>query len=394
MLEGCTSILPPPFDRLGRFKAVTTYHVNSAHVRWKEEILTPLFPNSTYVTVLRWPYTEWLSTYEYFDDKRPPSRFHWTPEKYLIAIDSFYEEMSAMERLHFVNSMCFDLGVEAEDSIRVHEIPSIGQDLIDRMHRAMPAGAIILEKLDESLVMMKRDMGWALTDVTYLSSKIPYDLLSNGTNLIPPVVSRYNTANFSDEARSQFEKWIGCDLAIYRHFDEMLEGKIVEADKADEAARGDVVSDHSGDGGITFRQEVALLRHLNELLREMCDDFIDVKLPKKYSHLCKVQDWKDPSTSNGRKERSAEEDHEIDDSLMIPIEEYFWRLETSGMDRQTRGGGDDDLPLEFRDPIYWLTKPFSDVLVRDYCCLFAAGEHAEPPTRFMWKRFPQVGGYT
>ena len=184
------------------------YNIISHHAIYNKNEMEALMPNDTvYFAILRDPFRNFVSAFQYYDiekklnmNKRYP---HKSYEEFLRHPKK-YEQLAIHLNvpLQTKNIMSFDLGLHLLKGV------SLLQDrilFIDRNFKLI----LILEHLEESLVLMKRYFCWDLKDILYLH-------LNMGVKTPPPTVDQVNMhKNYSAK-----------DYRLYDYFNQTLWKKI------------------------------------------------------------------------------------------------------------------------------------------------------------------------
>ncbi|XP_048740818.2 galactose-3-O-sulfotransferase 3-like isoform X1 [Ostrea edulis] len=181
-----------------------TFDILCNHVIYNRAAFKKIFKTRTfYFTILREPVSNFLSALNYYgltdgyirkllmeNTSNPIANFLKNPR--------VYEPMNVYHSFTD-NRQLFDLGFSPEASPRDPEsvrrfIKSIEEDF----HFVM-----ILEYFDESLILLKRLMGWGFKDILYI-----------------PQNKRRQTlvSNLTENDKLYFYKWNSGDLMLYKHF--------------------------------------------------------------------------------------------------------------------------------------------------------------------------------
>eukprot|EP00045_Choanoeca_perplexa_P011236 m.118025 g.118025 ORF g.118025 m.118025 type:complete len:811 (+) comp15558_c0_seq1:144-2576(+) len=138
----------------------------SAHVRYSAPALDALVPDAQYITVLRSPVTHVKSSWSYWGipthilgNKGP----HLSLEEFVSDPNKYWSVANRGDKFLLLNNQCFDLGLNNEPD----------QAAVDALRTDMDRRffSLITDHMDESLVLLKKEMCWDLEDVLYISLK-------------------------------------------------------------------------------------------------------------------------------------------------------------------------------------------------------------------------------
>lgn len=175
------------------------------HVVYNKEDFVSILPLDTkYISMIRNPFDQFISAYEfYYYDKR-------LVYKYLVPsnISMFLEHPSFYEfwftgYSYTNNRMSFDLGLLAKD----FHSQDVIDDFLFRLENDFEL-IMIMEHMNESLLLLRRRLGWKLTDVLY----------------IPKNVNKRKSSHneFTESDRVKHQKWGTADYALYAHFSKLF----------------------------------------------------------------------------------------------------------------------------------------------------------------------------
>lgn len=180
------------------------------HVLFRKAQIRRWFPDDTrYVTILRQPWHQLNSAFKYY-------KTVW-PKEYLMEVSTvtqLVENWRLVEPFdpltsYTNNRMSIDLGLPPE---QIHN-SSYVSTFVDDMHSTFDL-VLIVERFDESLVLMKRRFRWTMKDIVYMK----LNSLKNKTD----AASEEPDA----ELKEKFLRFSQFDIAVYNHFVEVLEQAI------------------------------------------------------------------------------------------------------------------------------------------------------------------------
>ncbi|XP_070553945.1 galactose-3-O-sulfotransferase 3-like [Ptychodera flava] len=213
------------------------YNILCNHAVYNRRELQKIMPTDTsYVTMLRNPEQQFESLFNRYrfgkflgiHSPDPFRSFLKNPEQFMSRVAS-----NANERFMLHNPMAYDLGFDPENFNDEKEIVNLIEDIKKDLQLVM-----ISDYLDESLVLLKRQMCWSLDDVAYIKHS---DLK----------VHSEHREEMPSTLRSRLREWNNVDHYLYQFFNKTF-WKTVLA---------------QGDG---FDREVEQLRDLSRQISEVC----------------------------------------------------------------------------------------------------------------------------
>ncbi|XP_077983793.1 galactose-3-O-sulfotransferase 2-like [Glandiceps talaboti] len=213
------------------------YNILCNHAVYNRREFNKIMPKDTnYVTILRHPeqHFETLFNHYRFAEKlgihsRDPFRsFLQKPEEFISRFAS-----NENERFLLHNPMAYDLGFDPENFTNEEAVFSLINDIQKSFKLVM-----ISDYLDESLVLLKRQMCWELDDVIYYK---PSDAK----------IHSEHRSEVSSDLREKLQKWNFVDNILYRHFNKTF-WKMVRSQ------------------GDDFYEEVEQLRTKNRQIFDFC----------------------------------------------------------------------------------------------------------------------------
>ena len=145
------------------------------------------------------------------------------------------------------NRMSFDFGMDRRG---LRGDPELIADYVAYLNMTFDL-VMVSERFDESMVLLKRLLGWRLQDVLYTKSNV-FDKTRAGKRIPPdaPSVPQYN---LTARQRELHRKFNAADYALYEHFSKLFQQR-VEAE------------------GKTFAEEVIAFRSLLRQVAQFCAD--------------------------------------------------------------------------------------------------------------------------
>ncbi|XP_035688262.1 galactose-3-O-sulfotransferase 2-like [Branchiostoma floridae] len=262
------------------------WNIFNHHSVYDKEMFLKLMPKDTkFLTILRQPISRLSSAFNYFslhkyftnmlnvsvEQRQSPIQIFlsapWYWEQHFHPVRSAYGSLNDLGCIR--NCMAQDLGMEKSqynkpDAVKRY-IEKLGKDFTTVM---------ILEKLEESLVLLKRRMCWSLQDIIFWEKKQfkkrPYvvragDLRFRGSAL---------KTDFTDKMLHNYEMYSNIDFQIYDFFYDKLTKDIAEE-------------------GQDFLEEV---EHFKDILSKVASYCISKRKPK--IAWAKASKWNTPFSIN------------------------------------------------------------------------------------------------
>lgn len=221
------------------------YDILAIHSVYVESVYASLLPNDTVnIAIVRNPLELMVSAAFYHRDIGDMHYLKRVPKKNFIRNLILFPELYDKDILSWTrNSMAMDFGFAKDLHVTdTHGIKKYLSYLSQKFRLVM-----IMERFDESLVLLKRLLHWDLADILYTPINVHKHPPKDSLNLTSSDVSKFEIRNF-------------LDVEIYRHFLGIFE-------------------DHVERGGKDLQEEV---RHFQVVLAKVsnfCSSDEDQKLP-------------------------------------------------------------------------------------------------------------------
>ena len=184
------------------------------HTRFNKKSLNWLFPPETskYVTILRNPVDNFESTFNYYH-LRTQFGLGTDPvvslEKFLERPSSYYYTSGKFVVKSFSsrNPMMFDLGL----SLRCFQNYTAVTDYINFLNKEFDL-VMIMDYFDESLVLLKRLLGWEIEDILYVKVNERLD--------------KEKAFHLSDRVQENIKRWNKADVLLFNYFNATFWGKV------------------------------------------------------------------------------------------------------------------------------------------------------------------------
>ncbi|KAK3099674.1 hypothetical protein FSP39_007854 [Pinctada imbricata] len=221
------NILPPPKNR--------TFNILCSHVIYNRTVFRSLMPQNTkFIGIIREPRAQFMSTLKYVQPHEVLDSGGDPLENYLKN-PRRYESLDPRQSLTN-NRMAVEFGFPLK-LFQTRNSSEI-QQYIQKLDKEFDL-VILVEKIEESLILMKRILGWNIRDIIYITQ-----------NKNEKKDSRFNWTN---ETERRFHAWNYIDIELYNYFKTKMYQRILEA-------------------GETLQQEVAYFRWVLRQIQKFCAD--------------------------------------------------------------------------------------------------------------------------
>ena len=177
-----------------------------SHTRFNKKPMNWLFPPETskYVTILRNPVDTFESAFNYYhlgnnfglgtDPVVSLEKFLERPSSYYYTSGKF-----VVKSFFLRNPMMFDLGF----SLRCFQNYTAVTDYINFLNKEFDL-IMIMDYFDESLVLLKRLLGWDIDDILYVK--------------VNERLGKEKASNLSDRVQENIKRWNKADVLLFNYF--------------------------------------------------------------------------------------------------------------------------------------------------------------------------------
>ena len=187
------------------------------HARYSRKSMNVLFPrsNTTYITILREPVSQWESTFNYMSfpyilnilNLDDPLDFFLNN---LPSLGNIFENARRFPSLYLIkNPLFFDLGLD----YRYYDNKTMIRRAINTIEKDFNM-VLMMEHFDESMTLLRRRLCWSIDDVVYFKSN---ERLNKNKRRV-----------LTDEQRETIRQWNNADVALYEYFNEKFWQQIAE----------------------------------------------------------------------------------------------------------------------------------------------------------------------
>lgn len=216
------NVVPPPAGR--------HFEILCCHVIYNSEQFQKYLPNDTYyVGIVREPFSRLESAMRYFKI---------FPNLNMSEIANSPLKHDKGPHSMFNNRMAFELGFPLKlfpDSGYPYEV--IKPEIDDYLHKLDKEFKLIIvnEMMDESLVLMRRMLGWRIQDIIYMKQ----------------LVARTEIRRFTEADKEKLKSYLYLDIALYNFAVARLKEQIAHA-------------------GSDFMEEVIRFKGIKEIVKSFC----------------------------------------------------------------------------------------------------------------------------
>lgn len=212
------------------------YNILASHARYERTEMEFVVPKATFITILRKPEDQFESMFGFHNIAEDLDLQNTSNplEKFVDGIKAYYKTEMKF-RLFFKNGQLFDLGMDEKDMDDERKIYAKIKSLEEEFDLVL-----IREYFDESLILLKKLLGWKDDDILYFSSRVR---------------SSSHRYEMNDNIKAKIRQWNKGDVMLYEHFNKTLQWKIQEY-------------------GPSFQEDLERFRRKN---REVFDDCVDKK---------------------------------------------------------------------------------------------------------------------
>lgn len=188
-------------------KSAKYYDILAVHTTYSSELFGSLLPeDSVYIGIVREPIERFVSAAFYYCDVWHEQYLQKVPKaNFIHNLIKDNEKYETEFFSHTKNSMARDFGInetKASDSMYIHKY-------LDELNSRFTL-ILTVEKFEESLVMMKRVLGWSISDILYLKT--------NSYGHEPIILSEFE--------KKKVKQTNFLDFEIYEYFSKIFNEKL------------------------------------------------------------------------------------------------------------------------------------------------------------------------
>ena len=189
---------------------VGEYDALYQHCRFNKSVMDKLLNKPAYITILRDPITRFVSAFYYFSSYRRMAGKQ-SVGQVLSNIDKYKDRVNRFTQWAGFNGMAFDLGVDP---------PYKDEDVERKIVEVEESFAVVLimEYMPESMVLLKRTMGWELDDVIAVPQNSHPELASKSGSSTDKYTAHHTGDLLDKKQKGTLAKLSHADMKIYHHF--------------------------------------------------------------------------------------------------------------------------------------------------------------------------------
>ncbi|XP_010375283.1 galactose-3-O-sulfotransferase 2 isoform X1 [Rhinopithecus roxellana] len=196
------------------------FNIMCNHLRFNLPEVQKVMPNNTfYFSILRNPVFQLESSFIYYKTYAPAFLRAPSLDAFLASPRTFYNDSRLLKNVYAKNNMWFDFGFDPNAPRKESYVRARIAEVERRFQLVL-----IAEHLDESLVLLRRRLRWALDDV--VAFRINSRSARSVTRLAP-------------KTRERARSWCALDWRLYEHFNRTLWGQL-HAELGPRRLRGEV----------------------------------------------------------------------------------------------------------------------------------------------------------
>ncbi|XP_030659244.1 galactose-3-O-sulfotransferase 2 [Nomascus leucogenys] len=183
------------------------FNIMCNHLRFNLPEVQKVMPNDTfYFSILRNPVFQLESSFIYYKTYAPAFSGAPSLDAFLASPRTFYNDSRLLRNVYAKNNMWFDFGFDSNAPPEEGYVRARIAEVERRFQLVL-----IAEHLDESLVLLRRRLRWALDDV------VAFRLNSR---------SARSVTHLAPETRERARSWCALDWRLYEHFNRTLWGQL------------------------------------------------------------------------------------------------------------------------------------------------------------------------
>ncbi len=182
----------------GPWKDLAPFDLFAVHCTWDDDEIAAIVPDAKYLTIVREPTETFESYYSYYDLQ---TKTGWDIDEYARKLEADKDTLDKSDRKRMnrvkLNKQMTDLGLSKND---MHNDEAVAKRIgkLDKLFDLV----MVMERFDESLVLLADAMCWPLEEVVYLAQNQRTEGLK-----VP----------MSNSTKHTLKKWLKADYQLYEH---------------------------------------------------------------------------------------------------------------------------------------------------------------------------------
>nr|KAG5699093.1 hypothetical protein BaRGS_017776 [Batillaria attramentaria] len=188
---------------------VSAFDILCNHIVFDEQsVRARLYPDSVFIGIVRQPFSQFVSAFKYYRDRYRLKYLRKLPDAYPIS--EYLKNPGSWEPYdpgtsYTNNRMSFDFGI---DPLRMRDQAYVA-DYVMYLNKTFHL-VLVSERFDESMILMRRYLGWKMKDVLYVKNN----------------VYKSKTSGFTVEQKLAHMRYNMADYALYEHFSDLFDKRV------------------------------------------------------------------------------------------------------------------------------------------------------------------------
>ncbi|XP_065837923.1 galactose-3-O-sulfotransferase 2-like [Oscarella lobularis] len=181
------------------------------HCRFNKSVMDKLLNKPAYITILRHPITRFVSAFYFHGRYRLLVGNETSAGQFLSEIDKYKKRVNRFAKWAGFNGMAFDLGIDPpyKDEDVERKIAEVDESF---------TVVLIMEYMPESMVLLKRTMGWELDDVIAVPQNSHPELVSKSGSSTDKYTAHHTDDSLDKKQKDTLAQLSHADMKIYHHF--------------------------------------------------------------------------------------------------------------------------------------------------------------------------------
>ena len=233
---------------------VSHFDILCNHLVFNERVIRDsLYPDTKFIGIVREPLSQFVSAFNYYSNVFKVKYLMHIPGP--VSLRTYMQFPARWEGHRFGasfthNRMSFDFGMNASGLMGDHKHI---MDYVTYLNRTFDL-VMVSERFDESMVLLKRLLGWSLQDILYAKNNV-FQKTGAGKQL-PQVAQVHQYYNLTARERQLHRDFNLADYALYEHFSKLFQQRVEAEEK-------------------NFAEEVATFRFLLQQVAQFCSSTKD-----------------------------------------------------------------------------------------------------------------------
>ncbi|KAK7482717.1 hypothetical protein BaRGS_00026015 [Batillaria attramentaria] len=190
---------------------VPAFDILCNHIVFDEEaVRARLYPDSIFIGIVREPVDQFVSAFNYYRNRYGTKYLKKVPDISTYLSNPERWEPRDLEGSYTNNRMSFDFGI---DPVRIRN-QSYVADYIEYLNKTFHL-VLISGRFDESMILMRRYLGWKMKDVLYIKNN----------------AYKNKKSAFTEKQKIAHRRFNMADYALYEHFSNLFDKRVAAEGK-------------------------------------------------------------------------------------------------------------------------------------------------------------------